>query len=360
VREPCAPEGEPSIVEDLVSDHFQRLGLSVFSTCPSLPDLDRGAYLERIIDVSTWSERHGYEGILVYTDNGRTDPWLVSQIIVQSTERLCPLVAVQPVYMHPHSVAKMVSSLGHMHGRRLHLNLVAGGFKRDLEALGDPTKHDDRYARLVEYASIIKRLLGSASPVSYAGQFYEVTNLKLAPPLPRGLMPGLFVSGSSEAALSAAAALEATPIAYPPPPGEGSGAAEGAPRRGARIGLIARRSDEEAWAAARARFPEDRKGQLCHQLANKVTDSVWHHQLSEVGARSAPMESPYWLGPLQNYQTFCPYLVGAYVGAYETVAQEIARYIAGGHRVFILDVPPDERELQHIDIAFSAVERGAS
>jgi len=43
-----------------------------------------------------------------------------------------PLVAVQPVYMHPYSVAKMVSTLAFLHQRRVFLNMVAGGFKNDL------------------------------------------------------------------------------------------------------------------------------------------------------------------------------------------------------------------------------------
>jgi len=37
----------------------------------------------------------------------------------------------------------------------------------------------------------------------------------------------------------------------------------------------------EAWRVAHKRFPEDRKGQLTHQLAMTVSDSSWHHQLSE-------------------------------------------------------------------------------
>ena len=91
------------------------------------------------------------------------DPWLVSQIIIQSTEALCPLVAVQPVYMHPYSVAKMVASVGHLYGRRIYLNMVAGGFKNDLEALNDMTPHDRRYDRLIEYTAVIKELLASRS-----------------------------------------------------------------------------------------------------------------------------------------------------------------------------------------------------
>src|SRR5689334_13726612 len=108
-----------------------RQKLQIFSTSPSsvtAPD----NYSRRIADVARWSEAAGCTGILVYTDNSLADPWLVSQIVIESTQTLCPLVAVQPVYMHPYTVAKMVSTLGFLHGRRLFLNMVAGGFKNDL------------------------------------------------------------------------------------------------------------------------------------------------------------------------------------------------------------------------------------
>src|SRR5690242_17333070 len=93
-------------------------GVEVFSTCPSSARESRESYIRRVIDVAQWSEQAGCTGILVYTDNSEVDPWLVAQIIIQNTERLCPLVAVQPIYMHPYTVAKTVSSLAHLYGRR--------------------------------------------------------------------------------------------------------------------------------------------------------------------------------------------------------------------------------------------------
>ena len=54
----------------------------------------------------------------------RADPWLVAQLIIQSTHALSPLVAVQPVYMSPYAAAEMVATLGHLHGRRVDLNMV--------------------------------------------------------------------------------------------------------------------------------------------------------------------------------------------------------------------------------------------
>ena len=184
--------------------------------------------------------------------------------------------------------------------------------------------------------------------MSHDGEFYKVDKLKLAPPLPPDLMPGIFISGSSEAGLAAARTLGATAVKYPKPAGEEEAQLDGTVSAGIRIGIVAREDAEEAWAIARARFPEDRKGQLTHQLAMKVSDSLWHRQLSGTEAGTATGESPYWLVPFQNYKTMCPYLVGSY----ERVAAELERYIALGYRSFILDVPPSADELHHTRVVF--------
>jgi len=202
---------------------------------------------------------------------------------------------------------------------------VAGGFKNDLVALNDPTPHDKRYDRLIEYTLIIRELLNGTSALSYDGEFYQVKNLKLTPSLPSHLFPGIFVSGSSDAGLAAAKAIGATAVKYPKAPGEEVAPDEGV-GAGVRVGIIAREDGDEAWKTARERFPEDRKGQLTHQLAMKVSDSAWHKQLSELAAATASAESPYWLVPFQNYKTMCPYLVGSY----ERVGEELARYLGLG------------------------------
>src|SRR5260221_14030849 len=112
--------------------------------------------------------------------------------------------------MHPYSVAKMITSFAHLYGRRLYLNMVAGGFKNDLLALNDLTPHDERYARLLGNTTAIQGLLRTADPVSFEGRHYTVTNLKLTPPLPPELMPGVLASASSEPAMDAARQLKGT------------------------------------------------------------------------------------------------------------------------------------------------------
>jgi alkanesulfonate monooxygenase len=278
------------------------------------------------------------------------DAWLVSQIIIQNTEKLCPLIAVQPVYMHPYSVAKLVASFGYLFGRRVYLNMVAGGFKNDLSTLNDTTPHDKRYTRLIEYTTIIKKLLASPAPVTFEGEFYSVDKLRMTPPLSADLFPGIFISGSSDAGLAAATALNAMAIKYPKPAKEyeAEAALDGIDS-GVRVGIITRADEGEAWDIAEQRFPEDRKGQITHQLAMKVSDSSWHQQLSETARHTKTERSPYWLRPFENYKTFCPYLVGSY----EQVAEELARYVALGYMTFILDVPPSQEELHRVNIVFA-------
>jgi alkanesulfonate monooxygenase len=320
--------------------------VEIFSTCPESSRVAPELYRQRVVDVAHWSEEAGCRGILVYSDNSLLDPWLLAHLIIQNTTALCPLVAVQPIYMHPYSVAKIAASFGQLYGRRIYLNMIAGGFKNDLLAMNDTTPHDERYDRLVEYTMIIKRLLAGPAPVTFEGKFYRTDKLKLTPPLSGDLFPGIFISGSSEAGMAAATAIRATAVKYPRPPGEEESVVDCGLDCGVRVGIIAREREEDAWEAAYRQFPEDRKGQITRELATKVSDSLWHKQLAE--SDRASERSPYWLVPFQNYKTMCPYLVGSY-GA---VAGELTRYILSGYSKFILDIPHSAEELQHSRIAF--------
>jgi alkanesulfonate monooxygenase len=329
--------------------------LQIYSTCPQSKDVPAARYAAAVAETARWSEAAGCTGMLVYTDNSITDPWLVAQTVLTATERLAPLVAVQPVYMHPYTAASMVSSLGYLHGRAVHLNMLAGGFRNDLLALGDQTEHDDRYARTVEYTQILLGLLRGET-VTREGRWHQVRNLRLAPALPPELMPEVLISGSSPAGAAAAAEIGAVPIRYPAPldqdvPDAASGG-------GVRVGIIAREDAAEAWRVAEERFPGDRAGQVAHAMAMRTSDSHWHHQLARAGAATGPTTAtddgepdPYWLGPFKNYQTFCPYLVGSY----DRVGAAVAHYVGQGTRVFVLDIPPSAEELDHIGTVFSRV-----
>lgn len=316
--------------------------ISLFSTCPQSKDLPGAEYVAQIRRVSQWSEAAGCTGMLIYTDNSIVDPWLIAQLVLQDTRQLCPLVAVQPIYMPPYTAAKLVASLGALHGRRVWLNMLAGGFRNDLLSLGDDTSHDDRYGRAVEYALLMRRLLETTQPVTVSGRFYSVRGVRLAPALPAELQPGWLISGSSPAGRAAAVEIGAIAVEYPAPPEAIRDTTDMRAGRGIRVGIIARADAEEAWRLAYERFPDDRRGRLSHALAMKTSDSSWHRTLSRLAHAGASNGSPYWLRPFEQHRTFCPYLVGDYA----SVAAEIARYLELGYRTFILDVPVSPEDLE--------------
>ena len=328
--------------------------IKIFSTAPQSINVSQEMYIEKVAEAARWSERAGCTGMLIYTDNGIVDAWLVAQIVIQSTISLCPLVAVQPVYMHPYSVAKMVTSFGYLYKRQIYLNMVAGGFKTDLLALCDDTPHDMRYERLREYTVIIKELLNGSSAVTFSGNFYRVENLRLKPALPPDLFPGIFMSGSSDAGMKTAIALGATAVEYPNLAEEYTSGSR--TDSGIRVGIIAAETEERAWEIAYDRFPPDRKGQIAHKLAMKVSDSSWHKQLSELDRETGDGPSTYWLWPFKNYKTFCPYLVGSF----ERVSEEVAKYIKAGFTNFILDIPAEERDVMSAGIVFAEAAKKAA
>ena len=240
----------------------RRMRIRTFTTCPQTKDVAAADYAERVAEVARWSESGGCQGILVYTDNGIADPWLVSQLIIQSTHALSPLVAVQPVYMSPYAAAKMVATLGYLHGRRVDLNMVAGGFRNDLLSLSDDTAHDDRYERLVEYAQVVRGLLTSSEPFSFEGTYYRLVKARLRPSLDERLLPGFLVSGSSPAGMAAAGALGATAVKYPQPAQQEAPDPGAVVAAGIRVGVISRPTDSEAWEVAHDRFPAGPSGTI--------------------------------------------------------------------------------------------------
>ncbi len=350
------------MVTTIVEGMFQ-----VYSTIPeSIPQSKSAGvrppsgaeYFRQVVDAAQWSEKYGCTGSLIYSNNSLVDPWAVAQLVLENTDHLAPLVAVQPVLMKAYMVAKKLATLSHLYDRRVDINMVAGGFPNDLKALCEATPHDQRYARLTEYTTIILELLRSKGLVTYEGEFCTVRNLRLLPEIKSEHLPVVTLAGSSDASRAAADALNAVAIMYLKPTAEYAGQ----PLRpekpcGARIGIITRPSADDAWNLAWERYPADRRGDIAHAMARNTSDSVWHEQLSSVDTSQLNYCNPYWLVPFETYKTMCPY----YVGSYERVAREIADIASLGPKLFILDIPACEEELYHtmkvFDIAASLVGR---
>ena len=318
----------------------------LIGTCP--PASRSGAdYLKEVAEVARWADDDGWEALLVYTDHRMADPWLVSQLVLQATKTLRPLLALQPIYAHPFTIAKSISSFAYLYGRQVYLNMVAGGFPQDLEALCDTTPHDQRYDRLVEYAKIIQSLLTNPALTSFDGHFYKVKNLRLPVPFPKDLVPAFTVSGSSPAGLAAARTLGARAIQYLRPSQDYAGATfDPTLSYGTRLGIIVRDDGAEAWRVAHARFPDAPELRAIRKYAASISDSVWVKELErEV---TVPAGHPYWLGPYRTAKGNSPFLVGDA----KTVARELASYMKLGIGTFLLEPPVDAADSKRITQVF--------
>jgi alkanesulfonate monooxygenase len=335
---------------------MDRSELHLIGTCPGIGSGRKSKdFLGAISSVAGWADRDGWEAVLIYSDNRQADPWLVAQVVAERTRQLRPLVAVQPLYAHPFTAAKSVLTITHMYGRQVCLNMVAGSFPRDLDTLRDTTPHDRRYDRVVEYANIIRDLFRNPGLLSFAGDFYQVKNLQLAPKVDSALWPVFTISGSSGAGLNAAHKIGARAIQYLRPASEyGHEPFDKGLGHGTRLGVVARESHEEAWAVALRRYPDNPEGAEIREIAASVSDSVWVKELS----RDVPVRTghPYWLGPYKNYYAACPFLVGS---TREVVA-ELVKYIRLGITTFLLEQPEDEEDSARVTEIFKAARATAS
>ena len=132
-------------LEEQLKLQFENRPVQIFSTCPQSSVVDRSQYLAQVAEVSRWSERAGCTGILVYSDNGQVDPWLVAQCD-RGAHRTAVPAHRGPAGLHAPVLGREADrDLGYLYGRRSILNMMAGGFANDLVALDDDTPHDRRY-----------------------------------------------------------------------------------------------------------------------------------------------------------------------------------------------------------------------
>ena len=159
---------------------------------------DPKKYVGELMRVAQFADRNGFEGILLFEGNDVfVEPWAMAQHIISETTRSSPLIAVNPVYMHPFTAAKFVSSFAQLHGRKVYLNMITGTAVSDLQGLGDEQSHADRYVRLGEFIALMRQLLASPRPATFEGRFYRASNLQLRPRLPPELMPEFLVAGTA-------------------------------------------------------------------------------------------------------------------------------------------------------------------
>lgn len=305
----------------------------IFTVVPRTPDARR--YSEDLDDLTRWSDRSGCAGVLLFTGtNTPIDPWVAAQRIISQSQSLEPIIAVNPAFMHPLSVARMVSSIAQIYERKVHLNLIAGTSLGELESIGDRSGHDHRYDRLKEYVEILCLLMSSHRPITLEGNYYSVADLQLLPALTRTFSPGLFIAGHSRPALELASRVGAQRMCMLPP----STDQRAEPGSALHFGVVVAESWDLARDTAVALFPIDEDGPEMVAASMGNTDALWKqrlHRESEKQGEAALTAPGVWLQPYRMGQADCPYLVGSR----SDVADMLLRLISGGNSTFVIEIP---------------------
>ena len=321
----------------------------VFTTCPRQAEV--ATYLERMRRTLSLTQSAGFAGMLIYTGNDvAVEPLLVAAEMARDYPGLSPFIAVNPIYMHPFTLARCVATLANVYGARCHLNFVAGTSLTDLAALDEVSGHDDRYARLREFALIVRDLCLGHAAVSLDGQYFGARGLRLPAPIAEALQPVAFVAGQSNAAWTTAQAIGAHSLGMLQPNLEVSPASA----TSVHMAIVCRETDDKALAVARRLFPAlDILTPACD--LTRSTDSTWRAVLMSEALEQSEDEGVYWLGPFRRRQLDCPLLVGSI----RTISACLTRLAAKGVTHLVLELPDSPQDFEATAEALSVVSSGA-
>jgi alkanesulfonate monooxygenase len=310
-------------------------------------NIDSARYIDELMRAARFSDRNGLAGILLFAGNDTlVEPWSIAQHILANTAECSPLVAVNPVYVHPFTAAKFVSSFALLYHRKIYLNMITGTAASDLHGLGDEQlSHQDRYTRLGEFIHIVRQLLASTRPVNFNGKFYTTNHLQLRPGLPPALMPEFLIAGQSDDAHRVAKQMGCLTMQMLPPNLE-----EGLNGPGVNFGIFARENRDEARRAAKLFFQDSAEKRELLKYTMENTDSVWKQRLYDAGKNDELQKNGYWLLPFLTYQADCPYLVGSYA----EIGAKLRQFVQMKVSTIILDIVADEHELDHVGKALAS------
>lgn len=150
-----------------------------------------------------------------------------------------------------------VASLQRATGGRLVYNIISGGGGAPQLWWGDKVQHDDRYARTSEFLDVLRGVWDGV-PFDYDGQFFRTEGASLPPLLTGQPFPEVYFSGSSGAAVDAAGRHSDYYLSWLEPFDDlrtkfdgvraHSGKSGRTPKFAVRIDIVARHTEEAAWA----------------------------------------------------------------------------------------------------------------
>lgn len=302
-----------------------------FGSGAALPPRD---YLDRLTRHLTAAEQAGATGAFAYDFPAAIDPWLAA-FDVLACSALEPIVAVRPHRDSAEAVARRLLDLAYRFGRPAHVNLVSGATAAAREAADTGDKAAAR-RRLGQFAAELRAELAKrADPADPAD-----------PSNPAGPAAPLLITPSSSTPGVVPVDLVLL-MARPRPALAGQiariRAEQGVDRVALLVGVVARPTEEAAWAAAAEMFPEDRRKRVANSLFMAQVVSSEHQAAHAFGEGPGVQDERLWYG-FPTFGLDAPKLVGSV----EQVRGWLDTCTEIGVTDLIVDLPADPGEYSHL------------
>ena len=145
--------------------------------------------LEAIVSVARWK---GYvEGDFSHISNVVFDTFVYAAAIAQATNYSTIFSTTHAPTVHPLFLAKQAATIDHVSGGRFALNVVGGWNKPEFDMFGlTLSEHDDRYAYLSEWLTLLRRLWTADEEFDYESPAFTMHRALSRPqPLQAGGIP---------------------------------------------------------------------------------------------------------------------------------------------------------------------------
>ncbi|WP_040819844.1 LLM class flavin-dependent oxidoreductase [Nocardia jiangxiensis] len=292
--------------------------------------------LHQVIDAA---ELAGLDGVLAPYDPLGEESWIVAGGALRATRHTRVIVEFQPAFGTPVYASKMSATLQRLSGGRLGWRLAVDTDAEDGRSRGDRVTGDDRYTRAAEFLTVARGVWNSepvpgagfrGTGVEFAGEYFDVIDGGFRGVLSGLPFPEVHLTGTSAAALDLSARHGDVHLFTETP--DGPARALGAlrartaetgrtVRAGLELPIIARETEDEAWARAERQWREVRP--------------------DGPGARALSLGDGRWAGfDVLGY----PQTAGL-VGSYEQVARQLRAYAAAGFDTVVLTGHPHIEEV---------------
>ncbi|RYY87736.1 MAG: LLM class flavin-dependent oxidoreductase, partial [Chitinophagaceae bacterium] len=262
------------------------------------------------------------------------------------TTKLELMLAVRPTFHKPALFAKQAANIHAISGGRLSLNVVSSWWRDEALKYGiEYEEHDDRYARMEEWISIVQGMW-KQDGFSFEGKYYNVRDTVLSPK--PEVAPQLFAGGESEAGKSLIARMCDGYVMHGDDPEVIARRIQDVRERRDKLGLPVMRFGVAAYAIVRNQEQEVKKELARITDVNASARGNANYQQWINGTQLEKRVS------LEDYSVSNRGLRSGLTGTPEQVAEQIDRFARAGVDFFLLQSSPQLEEMERFAEAIIA------